>query len=208
MAAKLSPAMGIFSNSALRVGLRRTRSKGFKPGIGGGRSCFRWKRQSKRPENLVLTHSAVRNPITPKVLEQLFQSYVIFISQPRTLSSGLIFQDRFLAARVDGREIVKRHERGVLHENLPRLLEQDNALFDVGNSLLLIDEFVQFRIAVIAPLGRSRAKILVIKRIGVRQRAAIVVIKGQLAAIDAFRPPQNTVHSCEISSTLKPPLTI
>src|SRR4029434_4695817 len=52
-----------------------------------------------------------------------------------------------------------------------------------------------------AALGRARAKILVVKRIGVGQRAAIVVIKRQLASIDAFRPPEqnpflrNELHS-------------
>src|SRR5262249_39382347 len=43
---------------------------------------------------------------------------------------------------VDGCKIVERYERHVLHENLPGLLQQGDALFDIGDLLLFVDDFV------------------------------------------------------------------
>ncbi len=58
----------------------------------------------------------------------------------------------------------------------------------IAGSLLLVDELVEFRVAVTDALGAAGVKILIEIGIGIAAVAAGVV-KRQLAAIDAFFAP-------------------
>src|SRR5688572_28723045 len=68
---------------------------------------------------------------------------------------------------IDLRQGVERHQRRILHQDTPRLVQQRDALFRIAGPLLLVDELVEFGILVLNPWADAGTKILVVNGIGV-----------------------------------------
>ena len=82
---------------------------------------------------------------------------------------------------VEIRQIIERHERHVLHENLSCLLEESNPLFVIRSALLLFDQLVELRIAVGHWLRGPGPKVLVVESVGVDQAASADIVKRQVS---------------------------
>ncbi len=64
------------------------------------------------------------------------------------------------------RQSVERHDRRLLHDDPPRLLQDRQALFRIAGALFFLDELVEIGIAVAGALGDAGVKILIVE--GVR----------------------------------------
>src|SRR5262245_15248473 len=99
--------------------------------------------------------------------------------------------DNVARGAVKIRQVVERHERHVLHENLSGLLEECNPFLVICGCLLFFDELIEFRIAVRHSLRGPGPKVLVVDSVGIDQAASADIVKRQFAAVDAGGPPEN-----------------
>src|SRR5207249_1991968 len=98
------------------------------------------------------------------IIDELF--YRAFLSRDLHVPSehflvGPHLPAHVLCDAVNVREVIQRNERSLVHNNFPGLLQYGGPFLEIGRLLLLLDEFVQFRVAIIRALGRARPEVLV-----------------------------------------------